>query len=176
MTWSDDLEFLLDDGSYILYLNKRFGDISLSISTQADDFSKFYVVRNFYADIDTLFSENNLVRVEGRLWEENPMELRVKANVTEPCFIIISEGFDDGWKIMGENIQENISILSYKGLLTLSVNKPSDLDLTIKFTAHTESLNRIIIFSALALIVMFLPQIFRLGRRIISQEKRHMSL
>lgn len=148
-----------------------FDDLYLSPNTLADGWKGFYAVRNLYADVDTLFSERNLVRVEGSFWRENPMELRVKANITEPCFIILSESFDDGWKIQGENIQENVSILDYKGLLTLSVKRPSYLDLTLKFTTYIESLNRIIYFFALALIVLILPQISRLVCRIIHHEK-----
>jgi len=155
MNSSDDLEFLLDDGSYILYLNKRFDDSWMG----------FYTVKNLYANVDSLFSEENLVRANGSLWRKNPMELRVKVNITEPCFIILGESFDHGWNIQDKNTQENISILNYRGLLTLSVKRPCYLDLTLKFSTYVEFLKRFIHFNILALIVLIFPEISRLACR-----------
>jgi hypothetical protein len=133
-----------------------FDDISLMENRIADNWNGVIAVRKLNTDTEALLSEENKADATASLYRESSMAIRLHFNVSESCYIILSESYNKGWQIHPENAGEVIDLENYRDLITLHFQEPGTYSLTLEFATYFEFLRNVVLFQSLATITIAL--------------------
>ncbi len=144
-----DLEYVTTDESFALYRNTHF----------RNGWSGVFVVNTLNDNITVkyLLSEENEADASVLYHEEDSMTRRLEVSTVSPCYIIMSQSYDDGWQVYCENEKLELKIEEYKGLCYIFIPKQGKYILSVKFAKYWGSLTFSYYFygSVIALIVTF---------------------
>ena len=141
---SENLKLILEDKDYILYRNTRF----------RDDWTGAFIVKKLYTDVRTLLSKENEVNGSISIIRQDALTLKLEIDVTSPSYVILSKSYDKGWKIHQADVDTNMRIEEYNGLIALFVPQLGNYDLTLRFATYSESLNLLTVFYTLGVILI----------------------
>ena len=131
-----------------------FDDFWLAEEKRTDEWDGGFAVKKLYSDVNALLSEGNKANATLSVVRGDPLSLRLEINTTEPCYVVVSESFDEGWRLVGDNSTGELSIQDYNGLTELFIPAAGTYDLSLKFMSYYDSFNRTLLFSSAAAVLI----------------------
>jgi len=134
-----------------------FDNLFLAEERRSDEWSGGFPVKTLYSDANALLSEENRANAGLDVARDSPLTLRLEVNTTEPCYIVVSESFDEGWRISTEDAVTRFGIQNYNGLIAIYVPSAGQYDLSLTFMSYFASLDRIMFFytATVALVALY---------------------
>lgn len=137
-----------------------FDNVYLSTERPTDAWSGGFMVKEPYSDADALLSEENKANATLNLERKDPLTLDLGISANEPCTAILSESYDDGWRINDEN-ESKLVIQDYNSLIMIRIPDAGTYNFDLRFVSYDESLNRILLFFSLTFCTVALSFVLR---------------
>jgi hypothetical protein len=134
-----------------------FDNVFLAEKESSNEWDGGFPVKELNSNANALLSEENKADADISIVRDSPLSLRLGINTTEPCYLVVSESFDEGWRVAGENPPPNVSIENYNGLIGISIPAAGTYDFSLIFMSYFDSLDKTMLFysSATVLITLY---------------------
>lgn len=133
-----------------------FDNVFLAEKRRSDEWDGGFPVKELHSNANALLSEENKANATISIVRDGPLSLRLRTNTTEPYYLVISESFDEGWRVAGANVPTDLSIQDYNGLIGLFIPRAGNYDLSLIFVSYFDSLDKIMLFYSTAAVVFIL--------------------
>jgi len=130
----EDLEYIFTGDEYfVLYRNRLFRDSGFGVFAVNE--------LNETTDVKYLLSKENKANASVICYRKSSIVRSLEISTVSPCYIIISQSYDDGWQVYCENEKLELKIEEYKGLCYIFIPKQGKYVLSVKFTKYWSSLS-----------------------------------
>ncbi len=133
-----------------------FDNVFLAEKERSNEWDGGFPVKELHSNANALLSEENKAKANISVVRDSPLSLRLRVNTTEPCYLVVSESFDEGWRVAGENPPPNLNIRDYNGLIGLHFPTAGTYDLSLIYVSYFYSLDKIMLFHSTAAVLIIL--------------------
>ncbi len=133
-----------------------FDNVFLGEKDSSNEWDGGFPVKELHSDANALLSEENKANANISIVRDSPLSLRLRVDTTEPCHLVVSESYDEGWRVAGENPPPNLSIQNYNGLIRLFIPTGGTYDISLIFVSYFYSLDKIMLFHSTVVVLIIL--------------------